>query len=153
MLPLSVAIIAVNEADRIEAAITAIPEASEVLVLDSGSRDDTPEVARALGARVVETDWPGHVAQKNRALSMCQQPWVLFLDADERPSPELVAQVKTVVQGDGPAAGYQVRRRNHWLGREVRGGSFGPAWHLRLARREAAARIPTAGLLPPHEIR
>lgn len=138
MLPLTVAIIARDEADRIAGAVRSIPEAAEVLVLDSGSNDGTPEVARALGARVVETDWPGHVAQKNRALSMCDQPWVLFLDADEWTSPALAEQIRAAVSRDGPEDGFLMRRRNRWLGRPIQGGRFGPAWHLRLVRRERA---------------
>ncbi len=138
MLPLSVAIIARDEADRIEGAIRSLPDAAEVLVVDSGSTDGTPEVARGLGARVVETDWPGHVTQKNRAAELCTQPWVLFLDADEAVTEELARAVRAVVRAGGPRDGYAVLRRNTWLGQVVRGGSFGPQWHLRLARRELA---------------
>lgn len=137
MLPLTLAIIARDEADRIAAAIASVPGCAEVLVLDSGSVDTTLEVARSHGARVVETDWPGHVAQKNRALEAATQPWVLSLDADERLSPEALDAVRGAIEG-GSAAGFALQRRNHWLGRPLRGGSFGPAWHLRLVRREAA---------------
>ena len=81
---LSAVIIARDEADRIEDAIRSVAFADECVVLDSGSTDDTVARARALGARVVETDWPGHVAQKNRALDEARGDWVLSLDADER---------------------------------------------------------------------
>lgn len=133
-LPLTVAIIALNEADRIEAAIRSIPSAREVLVLDSGSTDGTVTLARSLGARVVQTDWPGHVAQKERARTLASQPWVLFLDADEWTSPTLAEQVQQAVLRDGPEQGFLVQRTNRWLGRPIRGGTFGPRWHLRLVR-------------------
>lgn len=140
-LPLTIAIIARDEADRIEGAITGV-EAAEVLVLDSGSTDGTPEVARSLGARVIETDWPGHVAQKNRALEAATQPWVLCLDADERPDAALVEAIRHVIQKDLDGLyhtdGYYVIRRNHYLGAPIRGGSFRPARHLRLVRRGRA---------------
>ncbi len=137
-LPLTVAIIARDEADRIGAAIAAV-DAAEVLVLDSGSTDGTPALARSLGARVIETDWPGHVAQKNRALDAARQPWVLCLDADERPDAALRAELRRVIaedpEGRGPLDGYYVLRRNYYLGAPIRGGSFRPTPHLRLLRR------------------
>ena len=137
MLPLTLAIIARDEADRIGAAIASVPGCAEVLVLDSGSEDATLEVARELGARVVQTDWPGHVAQKNRALDRATQPWVLSLDADERLSREALEAVRRAIEADH-GDGFALLRRNHWLGRPLRGGSFGPAWHLRLVRRDKA---------------
>lgn len=133
-LPLTVAIVTLNEADRVEAAIQSVPSASEVLVIDSGSTDGTVGLARALGARVVETDWPGHVAQKERARTLASQPWILFLDADEWTSPTLAKEVEEAVRRDGPERGFFIRRRNRWLGRPIRGGAFGPRWHLRLVR-------------------
>jgi len=138
MLPISVSIIACNEADRISGAIESLPDASEVVVVDSGSTDNTVDVARSLGARVIETDWPGHIRQKNRALQMCQQEWVLFLDADERLNAELVSAVhQAITRENGPVA-YRMRRRNCYLGIPIKAGSFGPQWHIRLARREVA---------------
>ena len=95
-MPLSVTIIARDEADRIGDAIRSVAFADEVLVLDSGSSDDTVAVARALGARVEETGWPGHVAQKNRALERARHDWVLSIDADERVGPELAAAIQAV---------------------------------------------------------
>lgn len=139
MLPLTLAIVARDEADRIGAAIRSVPFAAEVVVLDSGSGDGTPELARALGARVIETDWPGYVAQKQRAWAAASQPWVLSLDADERLSPELARAIEAAIGGGGAAVGYALRRRNRWLGRPIRGGVMGPRWHLRLARKDSAA--------------
>jgi len=135
---LSVVIIARDEADRIGDAVRSAAFADEVVVLDSGSTDGTPGVARALGARVVASDWPGHVAQKNRALAEAAHPWVLSLDADERVSPALAAAVRRALAEDPPVDGFSVARRNHWLGRAMRAGGWYPDRRLRLVRRARA---------------
>jgi glycosyltransferase involved in cell wall biosynthesis len=131
---LSAVIIARDEGDRIEAAIRSVAFADEVLVLDSGSRDDTVARARALGARVVETDWPGHVAQKNRAFAEAKGDWLLSIDADERvtdPLRESLLAFLAAPAGDGAS----VARRNHWLGHPLRHGRWYPDRRVRLARR------------------
>jgi glycosyltransferase involved in cell wall biosynthesis len=138
MPPLSVVIIARDEADRIGDAIRSVAFADEVVVLDSGSTDGTVAVAQALGARVLGTDWPGHVQQKNRALAEATHPWVLSLDADERVSPELARAILGALVEDPPVEGFTVDRRNVWLGRVLRGGRFALDRRVRLVRRQAA---------------
>jgi glycosyltransferase involved in cell wall biosynthesis len=138
MPPLSVVIIARDEADRLPEAIASVAFADEVLVLDSGSRDGTQAVARGLGARVIETDWPGHVAQKNRALGEARHPWVLSIDADERVSPALASSIAEALAREPVVAGFELARRNHWLGKPMRAGGWYPDRRLRLARRDAA---------------
>ena len=81
---LAVVIVAKNEAARIADCIASAAFADEVLVLDSGSTDPTATIARAAGARVVVTDWPGYGPQVARGFSMAESDWVLSLDADER---------------------------------------------------------------------
>ena len=135
MLPVTLAIITRNEEERISAVIESAGDVAEVLVLDSGSTDRTVEIARDLGARVEVLDWPGYGAQKNRALQMAQQPWVLSLDADERVGPELLETLGQVFEGGAEFDGYAVLRRNHWEGRAVRFGVYGPSWKTRLVRR------------------
>lgn len=139
MLPLSVAILAHNEADRIGAALASVAFADEVVVLDSGSTDATVDVARAAGARVIETDWPGHVAQKNRAFDAVAHPWVLSLDADERVSPALareIAQLRSV--GTPTVAGFSVPRLSWWMGAPLRHGTWYPDRRVRLVDRRRA---------------
>jgi glycosyltransferase involved in cell wall biosynthesis len=131
---LTLAIVARDEADRIGRAIASVPGAAEVLVLDSGSTDATVAVAEAAGARVVHTDWPGYGAQKNRAMEMARQPWVLFLDADEWLDADLLAAVTQALEDPAGVAGFSVCRRNRYVGRIVRGGCFGPSWKVRLVR-------------------
>jgi glycosyltransferase involved in cell wall biosynthesis len=136
-IPLSLVIIAKNEADRIGRAIKSVPFAAEVLVLDSGSEDATMKVARDLGARVIETDWPGFGPQKNRAIAAASESWVLCLDADEWLDEDAADAVKRCVAAGRPG-GFQLLRVNHWCGREILGGAWGPSYKLRLAPREGA---------------
>lgn len=103
---LSVAIITKNEAHRIEACLSSVAFADQIVVLDSGSTDDTVAIARRLGAEVEQTpDWPGFGPQKNRALARCRHRWVLSLDADEQLSPALAEEILLVLRAhDGPPA-------------------------------------------------
>lgn len=138
MIPLSVAIVARDEADRLEAAIRSVAFASEVLVLDSGSTDGTPELAERLGARVLRTGWPGHVAQKNRALAEVRHDWVLSIDADERVSPELAVAIQAALEREPALAGYAMRRMTWWEGAPMRHGLWGRERKIRLFRRDRA---------------
>jgi glycosyltransferase involved in cell wall biosynthesis len=137
VLPLSVTIIAKDEADRIEGAIRSVGFADEVVVLDSGSTDGTPALARALGARVVETDWPGHVAQKNRALEHARHAWVLSIDADERVSPELAAAIRVALEAPAAVA-FRVNRLSWWEGVPLRHGTWHPDRRIRLFHKDHA---------------
>lgn len=102
-LPISVFIIARNEADRIARPIRAVRDwAGEVLVVDSGSTDVTRDIARELGARVLENAWPGYGLQKRFAEDHCANDWLLNLDADEEPSPELCREIRALFAAGGP---------------------------------------------------
>ncbi len=144
---LSVAVIARDEERHIGGCLASVAGlADEVLVLlDSRTADGTAGVAAAQGARVVSEPWRNFSAQRNLALDLCAQQWVLFVDADERVTPELAAEIRALLGGEGraegaapPAAGYWVPRRNLFFGRAVRGGGWYPDRQLRLLRREVA---------------
>jgi hypothetical protein len=138
MNKLSAVVIARNEASRIRACLQSVAGlADEIVVLDSGSSDGTQALCRALGARVIETDWPGYGAQKNRALRSAAHDWVLSLDADEHVSPELAASIRGALASPA-AAGYRFRRCNLFLGRELRHGEGYPDWSVRLVDRRRA---------------
>lgn len=150
MPSVSAVIIARDEVDRIEAAIASVAFADEVLVVDSGSTDGTVERAQAAGARVERTDWPGFVAQKARATAMARHDWVLSVDADERVSPALAAELVAALAAPGDAAGFAVPRLTWWEGAPVRRGAWWPDARVRLFDRRRAA---WAGVDPHDEVR
>ena len=131
--PLSGCVIAMNEADRIGDCLASLDFCDEVLVVDSHSMDETREVAAAAGARVIERDWPGHVAQKEFAIRAAEHDWVLCVDADERVGPELRAEIVALKQAGFPGhAGWRFPRLSTYLGRPVRYGTWYPDRQLRL---------------------
>lgn len=96
-LPLSVTIIAHNEADRIEYCLKSIVDlADEIVVVDSGSTDGTQDIAKTFGAKVVHNDWAGYGAQKIFCEGLAKHDWVLNLDADEALTDEIIEQIKAV---------------------------------------------------------
>lgn len=105
-LPISVFIIAKNEADRIPLTIESVRDwVDEVIVVDSGSEDDTVKVAEGLGARVVFNEWKGYGPQKVFGESLCRNDWILNLDADEEISTELATEIRReFAQGPGHSA-------------------------------------------------
>ena len=136
-LKISATIITFNEAENIRAACESVAWADEILVVDSRSTDQTCEIARACGARVLERDWPGFATQKQFAAESASHEWVFSLDADERVSEELRAAVLALRDGDEArlADGYRVARRSFYMGRWIKGGGWYPDYQLRLYRR------------------
>lgn len=137
--PISVTIIAHNEAERIGACIDSASWADEIIVVDSGSTDDTQEICRKRGALVIQHSWEGYAAQKNFALSEASHSWILSLDADECVSPELAEEILFVLSDDAPAEGYRMPRKNIFFGCWFRHGDLWPDYQLRLFRRDAGA--------------
>ena len=106
----------------------------EIVVLDSGSRDATLELAREFGARVHETaDWPGFGAQKNRAAALARGDWILSIDADEVVTPELRAEIQVVLAAP-TATAYALPRRSSFCGHWMRHGGWWPDYVTRLFR-------------------
>lgn len=135
MVPITVVIPTLDEAARIEACLASARWAGEVIVADGGSADDTVALARATGATVLEHCGPTIAAQRNQAIARAAHPWVLTLDADERVSPELAAELAKVVAAPAHAA-YRLRRQNFYLGRELTRGHWGHDWIVRFFPRE-----------------
>jgi len=136
---LTVTVITFNEAAHIQDALDSVAWADEVLVVDSGSTDGTVDLARAKGARVVVREWPGYSTQKNFAAASASHEWILSVDADERVTPELAAEVRELLAKGPDAAGYRVRRVTHYLGRWIRTTDWYPDYQLRLYDRRAGA--------------
>lgn len=109
--PLSIFIIARNEADRIGRTIQAVAGLSDdIVVVDSGSDDGTQAIAARLGARVIARDWPGYGPQKRFAEDQCRHPWLLNLDADEVVPADLAAEIAALfAQGEPAADAYRLR--------------------------------------------
>lgn len=106
---LSVTIISKNEADRIEPCLQSVADwADEIIVLDSGSTDDTVSIARRFTDKVYETDWPGYGPQKQRALDKASCDWVFSLDADERITPELRQDIDKALSEDTPYVAFEM---------------------------------------------
>jgi glycosyltransferase involved in cell wall biosynthesis len=133
--PISACIVAMDEEERLGACLDALDFCDEVLVVDSHSRDGTRELAAARGARVIERDWPGHVAQKEFAIRAARHEWVLCVDADEVLGPTLRDEILALARaglGDGGAAGYDFPRCTYYFGRWIRHGTWYPDRQLRL---------------------
>lgn len=137
---LSAIVITRNEEANIGECLASVSFAREILVVDSGSTDATVSLARAAGARVIETaDWPGFGPQKNRALDQASQPWVLSIDADERVTPELRAEILAVV--NDPAAhadAWDMPRSSSYCGQYMGHSGWYPDRVTRLFRRGTA---------------
>jgi glycosyltransferase involved in cell wall biosynthesis len=128
-----------NERLNIRACIESAREAAdEILVADSGSTDETLEIARAAGGcRIIERKWVGYADFKNWAIPQARHEWVLILDADERVTPELAAEIRKLL-ANPPAEidAFLIRRRTFFLGREIRYSGWRNETITRLIRRD-----------------
>ncbi|HSD61410.1 MAG TPA: glycosyltransferase family 2 protein [Burkholderiales bacterium] len=137
-MKLSVTIIARNEAEAIRDCLESVRWADQIVVLDSASSDGTADICREFGAQVWESeDWPGFGPQKNRALGYATGEWVLSLDADERVTPELRAEIERVLAAPDADA-YRMPRLSRYLTRYMRHSGWHPDHVLRLFRRGRA---------------
>jgi glycosyltransferase involved in cell wall biosynthesis len=134
---LSAIIITRNEAANVAACLRSVAFCNERIVVDSGSNDDTVKIAVAAGATVVTHSWAGFGAQKNFALSLARGDWVLSIDADERVSAPLAAEILSTI-GSASADGYEIARLSTFLGRSMRHSGWFPDYVLRLFRRQKA---------------
>ena len=134
----TVTIITLDEAEHIAAAIDSASWADEVIVVDSGSADDTVAIARAKGARTETRAWTGYVDQKNFAAGLASNDWIFSLDADERIPPPLATEIRALLSTEPSLGGYRVPRVTHHLGRWVRTTDFYPDYQTRLYNRQKA---------------
>ena len=149
--PLSLSIVSMNEETNLRRCLDSAADlVSEIVVVDSGSTDGTLDVARQYGARTQHQSWLGHRDQKQVALNLCTQPWVLVMDCDEELSPELRASIEQFFARDEASRpdGASMNRRTWFLGTWIRHGDWYPDTKLRLFRREkarASLAAPAAG--------
>jgi glycosyltransferase involved in cell wall biosynthesis len=135
-------ILTYNEAHNVDWCVLSLRDhVDAVVVWDSGSADDTVVRAQRAGALVIQRSFDNYAAQRQAVLDTLDAQWVLFVDADERATPALMAEVEAAI-GAGDKAGYWIPRRNWIVGHEVRGGGFAPDYQLRLLKRSAARYVP-----------
>ena len=141
-------IIAYNEADKIEAAVSSVLWADEIVLADSGSTDGTAEIATRLGARVVQIPFTGFGDLRNRALEACTHEWVFSLDSDERCTPAVRDEILALIASNPAHDAYLVPRRNWFMGRWIRGSGWYPNFRQpQLFRKGAMSYTPD----PVHE--
>jgi glycosyltransferase involved in cell wall biosynthesis len=143
---LSIIIITKNESRHIAACLDSVAWADEIIVLDSGSSDNTVAICKTYTTQIYETDWPGFGPQKQRALDKARGDWVFSIDADEQVTPQLQEEIKQAMQSK-QFSGYQIPRLSSFCGKQIRHGGWWPDYIVRLFRRESADFLD----VPVHE--
>ncbi|HYM33944.1 MAG TPA: glycosyltransferase family 2 protein [Steroidobacteraceae bacterium] len=136
MIPVSVLIVTKNEERNVSGCIDSVGKFDEVIVFDSHSTDQTVDLAKKKGATVIQRPFDNFAAHKNWALENIsfRYPWVLLLDADERVTDELVAEIVATVKNPSEHVGFYVARKNLFGGRWIRHAGMYPDWNLRLLK-------------------
>ncbi len=137
MPTLSVTVITRNEEVNLPAALESVSWADEIVVVDAESTDRTVQVARRFTERVLVRPWPGYAQQKNHAADAASNDWVLSIDADERVTPALGAEIRQLIASEPGPRGFRVPRLTYALGGPIRGTDWYPDWQLRLYDRRA----------------
>jgi glycosyltransferase involved in cell wall biosynthesis len=140
MQKISAYILAYNQADKIVAAVSSVLWADEIVVADSGSTDRTAEIARSLGARVVQIPFHGFGDLRNRAIAECRHEWVFSLDSDERCTPEVRDEIVSILSSTARHDTYFVPRRNYMMGRWIKGSGWYPNFRQPQLFRNGAMR-------------
>jgi len=126
-----------NEEVNIKAAIESVLWCDEIIVVDSFSHDHTVEIVKSFpGVRLLQHEYEHSAAQKNWTIPQAVHPWIFLLDADERPTPELVEEIKTVVQSGSSYSGFWIYRCNHFMGKRINYSGWQSDKVLRLFKRD-----------------
>lgn len=136
MSRLSVAIITYNEEEEIKDCLESVKWADEIVVVDSFSTDKTVDICRQYTNKVFQHEWSGYSNQKNYAINVTTNPWILILDADERVSERLTKEIKEILDKDLGIDGYYIPRKSYFLGRWIRYGGWYPDYSIRLFRKD-----------------
>jgi len=148
MPKISAYIIAYNEAEKIEAAVSSVLWADEVVVVDSYSTDRTAEIAEALGARVVQVKFNGFGDLRNQALKACRHEWIFSLDSDERCTQAVRDEILALIEGSPKHDVYRMPRKSYMMGRWIKGSGWYPNFRQPQLFRQGALRYT---LEPVHE--
>lgn len=145
MLGLSVIVIVKDAADDIRHCLESVKWANEIIILDSGSQDNTLEICRQYTQNIFSTDWPGFGIQKNRALDKAQYQWILSIDADEVLSLDLIAEIKQIIWNtQDQKDAYAIKRVSFFAGKKISYGDWGNDKVIRLFRRLPQIRFSSA---------
>jgi glycosyltransferase involved in cell wall biosynthesis len=145
-----------NESHNIEAVIKSVQWCDEILVVDSFSTDNTVELAKQLGARVLQSEYINSASQKNRNIPHATHPWILLVDADERVTPELRDEIQLLLQQDQiPCDAYWIKRKNFFMGSEIKYSGWQGDKVIRFFKRDSCryeeksvhAEIITSGIV------
>jgi len=133
MNKISVVIITKNEAQNISDCLESVKWADEIIVVDSGSDDETISIAKRFTDKVLINEWKGFADQKSFAMNQASNEWILSIDADERVTEKLKDEIlnSDLNQFDG----YRIKRENYFLGKLIRGCGWGNDYQLRLFRK------------------
>ena len=134
----TVVVITKNEEANIRRCLESIAQFPNKVIVDSGSTDQTAQIATTLGATVVYQDWLGFGKQKQFAMDLAPTDWILSLDADEVVSSDLLATIGSIDLND-PRTGFLINRRTYFLGKPIFYSGWNPDWVLRLVNRRAAS--------------
>jgi glycosyltransferase involved in cell wall biosynthesis len=135
--PLSIAIITKNEEKNIRPCLQSISFAGQIVVVDSGSTDNTLKIATEFGCEIYHEEWHGFGQQKQLAIEKCHLPWILVLDADERIPPDTADIIKKIVTDPNVGeAGFSFPRKNYFQGRWIKHAGWWPDRIIRLFRKE-----------------
>ena len=137
-MKITATLITLNEEKNLPRALESIEWCDEVVVVDSGSRDTTREIAEAFGAKVFHRDWTGYADQKNFAAEAASHDWILSLDADEALSDELRDEILHLKADSPTVAGFRFPRRAHYLGKWIHHSGWYPDRKIRLYDRGKA---------------
>ncbi|HVO66404.1 MAG TPA: glycosyltransferase family 2 protein [Syntrophales bacterium] len=136
-IPLSVAIITKNEAESLPDCLRSVSFAEQIVVVDSGSTDETVRIASDFGCEVFSEPWRGFGPQKQFAIDRCKSPWILVLDADERIPKDTAQAIKTLILSPSTAAvGFSFPRKNFFQGKWIRHAGWWPDRVIRLFQKE-----------------
>jgi len=138
LLKISAALVTLNEAANLPRALESLRCCDEVVVVDSGSHDGTVEIARRLGARVIDSEWRGYAAQKNFAAQQAGHDWILALDADEALSEALEGEIWEIKRSGPQADAYTIPRLAQYMGRWILHSGWYPDRKVRLYDRRKA---------------
>lgn len=142
MLILSVIIITKNSGNDIRRCLESVKWADEIIVLDSGSADNTVEICREYTSHIIATDWPGFGVQKNRALAKAQGKWVLSIDSDEELSVELIDEIKQIIQDPNlHEEAYRIKRISYFCGKKINYGDWRNDKVVRLFKNKATIQF------------